>query len=242
VSVRKTHKLPDDVRAKRYPVSRNPRGVSPDPNSLHEESHAAQTLRKFGDELGASKIIDMAQACDDLTPEEERFLNHLADPRNDLCKLDEVCREVNFKLGDFFKLLKKSRAAEAMMRAHDEIYSKVPLVAKDVMDRSVPHRVLCKTCWGTGGLEDGETSIKCKPCRGSGFVDVLPELERQKVALTIGGLLKTGGGVQVNTQINTAIQVPRSTTEWRAATDRLLYPQREVAAEVKIEKEAPSGT
>ena len=102
------------------------------------------------------------------------------------------------------------------------------------MSRAVGKFKTCLVCKGKGSLppvKEGEDRVACLECEGIGRVDVAPDVERVKVALQIGGLLKTGGGVVVDastkTQINNGpLLLVKSSPDFRTATDRLLYPGR----------------
>lgn len=170
------------------------------------------------------------------TPEQQYVLGLLADPRSDPMKLSTVCEKGRVSLGQVLALLKDARGAKALLESMERIAKHLPDVAEDVMVRSVPHLVECADCWGTGRVkvptygEDGKPTGEheeraCDPCRGSGKVTVLPTLERQKVALEIGGLLKRASGVTVNVsqQAATFNFGADARRDFRSATDELLY-------------------
>ena len=208
-------------------------------DSVGKQTMAAKALRELEAGIGREKMVELLYHNAEPTPEEETFLNHLADPRYATRPIERICQDTEFTVGKLLAFLRKSYAAKSIFQAFDQIYDKLPLTAKDVMERSIPHKRLCKGCWGQGkidtkGGEDGESAqiepVRCRECNGEGWIEVVPEIERQKLALQIGGVLKPAGTtIQQNTQMNVGIHVPRSTAAFRAATDKLLFPTREAA-------------
>lgn len=107
---------------------------------------------------------------------------------------------------------------------------------------SIPHDMECQGCLGTkevtikvmepdseGRKHPIDKTVPCGFCRGTGLIKVIPDLEHQKVALEIGGILKKGQGIQVGVQVNTggALVTPDDMKDFRGASDKLLYPARD---------------
>lgn len=178
--------------------------------------------------LPRSQIVERLQHAPEISPDEERFLAKLTDPTSDAEPIDVICRKLDFTISKFFGLLRKGFASQALQKALDEIYEKLPLVAKDVMMRALPHHEPCTKCFGYGQVQTDELGqhwVRCVDCNELGYIEVLPRLEYQKLALSIGGLFKAGPGVQVNTQVNTTLPVPRSDSAFRSASDKILFAQ-----------------
>jgi hypothetical protein len=182
------------------------------------------------------------------TAEQQYVVGLLADPRNSALGLPAICEMGRISVGQLIQLLKEGKQARALVAAMDRIAAKLPEVAEDVMTRAVPHLAQCDECRGEGTVlvqeegEDGketETEKRCPTCQGHGQVPVTPTLERQKVALEIGGLLKRGG-VTVNVNQQQATQfvfTSDARRDFRTATDRLLYSTQEpqvVEAEAEV--------
>lgn len=178
-----------------------------------------------------------------LTVEEEILTNLLADPRNQGTSLAELCGRTGITIGRVLELFAKAEGAQAYAKSLSKIYRRLPDVVGDVMERALPREKDCGACQGKGtitaknGAENVE--IACVVCRGHGKVEIEPELERQKIALQLGGFLKDKGGVNItNTTTNTSVTVnamTKSTPDFRSATDRLLYPHKEKAIVVDAE-------
>lgn len=171
-----------------------------------------------------------------LTVEEEILANLLADPANQNRSLASLCGQTGITIGRVLDMFAKAEAAQAYAKSLTKIYRKLPEVVGDVMDRALPKRDVCKPCKGLGSItvkKDGEeVQQDCLVCGTAGTVEREPDLERQKVALQLGGFLKDKGGVNITntTTTNTVNITPaRTTPDFRSATDRLLYPHKDRA-------------
>lgn len=184
-----------------------------------------------------------------LTVEEEILANLLADPANQSTSLAELCGRTGITIGRVLELFAKAEGAQAYAKSLSRIYRRLPDVVGDVMERALPRTKQCRACKGRGtvpvknGAEDVE--IACMVCDGTGQMEIEPELERQKIALQLGGFLKDKGGVNItttNTTNTVNITPARSTPDFRSATDRLLYPHKERALpEPTLEAEIVNG-
>jgi hypothetical protein len=182
------------------------------------------------------------------SPEQTYLWGLLADPRNDTRNLAKVLAVGGVNLGQFLSALKDAKGGRALYRVMDSVEQYLPGVAHDLMARSVPHTLACRACRGSGKVTTIENSkpkeMSCGVCYGEGAIPVLPDLERQKVALELGGALKKGGGIVVN-QNQAQVQVHgagrggmregQTRDAIRVATDKLLYG--EAAAEPVVDAE-----
>jgi len=201
---------------------------------------------------GRVELVAQLSTVSSLSRREEYLARLLADPRNDTRSLRTICEKADFTLQDFLKLMRPARFTAGIAEAMDRIARYIPDVAEDVMSRSRPYEDTCPNCGGVGKApitvtnrktRKPETTIEtCTVCGGKGKITVTPDLERQKVALEISGLLKRGTGINVGVQVNTpAATGPLTTTSaFRSETDRILYPGRQPAAEDIVDAE-PAG-
>lgn len=199
-------------------------------------------------EGGRERLLDLLTHASELTSDEEAIVNALADPANDHIALGTVAARHGLSFNKVVALISKSDAAKALRDTRKRIFSKVPAVAEDVIDRAVIHTKDCPQCLGkkimdctfcpgTGITDKGnpcprcksEGKIECRRCAGAGTVKAYPDLKRQQLALSmVPGLLPQAGGNKQETHVNVAAQfnLPRNTVEFRAATDRLLFSHR----------------
>lgn len=210
-------------------------------------------------EGGREQFLDRLQHATGLTPDEEALIGALADPRNDYKHLGTICGEQGISVGMVLGLLSRAEGAKTLRIVRERINSKLPEVAEDVVDRSVPHLRECPDCHGTSHVEcdacrktpkqscmvcGDARKLACRRCETSpGYVKVYPDLKRQTLALSmLPGLLPQAGGAKQ--EVNVAIgvnqsSVPRNSVEWRTATDRLLHGDV-IRAEAPVEAEVVS--
>lgn len=210
----------------------------------HLDQRVEEALSSLERALGGrhSLISSLLQA--NLGDAENNFMEMLADPRNDAINLAKVAGLAGLSVGRVLQIFKEAKGAEAYVRSINRVYDRLPEIAGDIADRSVPTTTRCVPCRGTGVVDqttgaaqvpgaDPANLVACWPCEGLGTVVVHPDLERQKLALQIGGLVKKDGTVimgNVDARVTNNAFI-RSTPDWRTATDRLLFPgkAREVA-------------
>lgn len=148
---------------------------------------------------GRSALAARLAVLDDpvaLTSQQELLLQFLADPANDHVALGTLCTAAGMKVGGFLAFLRQAHGAQALFECYHRIYSALPAVAEDTMRRALPHQEPCPKCRGKGtvkrrgkGEQKGErVDADCPMCLGTKIVVVTPEVERQKLALGLGGL------------------------------------------------------
>ncbi len=154
------------------------------------------------------------------TPEMDFLIGAVLDPTNDLRSLGGLCRDAGIPIGQLMKLLSDANIAKAQIESMHHISKHLPGVVSNVMEQSLPQEILCPWC-----KNDNVQVMSCKLCNGTGKTIKQPELETQKVALELGGMLKKGGGVQINQQINTNVGGFSSSelSKIRDATDKILF-------------------
>lgn len=214
-----------------------------------EAPKAVETaLATLEEALGGREAITTSLSLASLSEEETTVLYLLCDPANAGKSLAWVVGSAGITIGKLLELFSKGEFADSYVKAIRKVYKAIPDVAEDVMKGAVTRFKTCSVCEGVGKVTirrevfeaDGaqkkprefEDVVKrCLNCEGSGKVEIEADLERQKVALQMGGLLKQPGGVVVNntqqTTNNSANVTIRSSADFRTATDRLLYPGRQ---------------
>jgi hypothetical protein len=207
--------------------------------SLDPHPKVVEALAQLEEAVGGrDQIAANLQISQDLTVEETILSNLLADPANQNKSLAELCGQTGITIGRVLEMFSKAEGAQAYAKSLSKIYRKLPDVVGDVMDRALPRQKLCIPCKGAGRIttrKEGETlEVECLACGGAGTTIEEAELERQKIALQLGGFLKDKPGVLINSTTNNVsqtmnLQVLKSTPDFRTATDRLLYPHKEKA-------------
>lgn len=132
-------------------------------------------------------------------PEINKVLDFLGDPRYERHSLPTLCRLAGVTVAEFFAAFRSAKLVEAQIQATVAIAQQLPAVVDDVMRRAAPHEIACEVCKGTGsiGTKPDAPPDPCQACRGTGAIPQLPDLDRQKLALELGDLVKKGGGISL---------------------------------------------
>ena len=152
----------------------------------------------------------------------------LANPQNDARALSLLCREAGISVGELLEAYKQGRLARAQVRAIDLVAEHLPAVVEDLLLRAQPHTVTCRACGETGTEMDGS---KCADCDGTGKRLVLPDLDRQKLALDLAQMSPKGKGalVVVNQQAAPSTDAsPEGFDLLLRMADRVLYGRERV--------------
>lgn len=164
----------------------------------------------------------------------------ITDPRNDARKLSTICRAANISVGEVLEALKRGVYAAMTVQVMATVAAKTPGVVEDVFTRAVIHEALCPVCRGDKELSQeirdkhGVVLVRlppepCPTCKATGYIDQLPDLERQKLALDLANLLPKKGPAVVVDQ-RSALQVnevtPGSFSRMISAADAVLHRRR----------------
>jgi hypothetical protein len=174
----------------------------------------AAALKRFEGELGGREALLAILAHAPATKDQQYALGALADPTFADQSLADICRRSNLKLSELWQLLRTAVLAKAAVQSTLIVGQRLPAVVSDVMERAAPYEETCAYCEGTGKIVD-EPSVdesnpepyQCPECKGKGAFKRQPELDRQVIALKLGGLLRDGGGLTIN-NLNQAIAHP----------------------------------
>lgn len=196
---------------------------------------------------GRARLVEVLAHYHQTSDDGELIMNLVADPGNAERSLASLCASAGLSVGKFLRIFASARGANAYLAAMERVWPRVPEVAAEVMRYAVTRKGRCTTCFGKGTLQGRVkrgapvSEITCTACDGEGTFDIVPDLERQKVALQLAGLLRTSGAqVLIDQSKNqTAIVSPVAMRGFIAATNRVLYggpleaqPPEPVEAEV----------
>jgi hypothetical protein len=174
-----------------------------------EQELSSQAIDTFTKALGGREALIDALAVANESPDVEKIVNLLLDPRFESFSLRRLCAQAGLTVADLFAAYKKAAIARAHLQAVPLIAQKLIGVVDDVMTRAQPYEIPCTQCGGVGKVTPEPTKDQpnpepqpCEPCRGGGVLLALPDLDRQKLALELGQLVTKGGGfaLQVNQQ------------------------------------------
>lgn len=149
----------------------------------------AAAIDQFESTLGGRAALIDALAGAPLDEDLAFVLGCVADPRQDARKLSTVCATMGVSLFELHEALKRGIYARAVLASMRSIATHTPAVVEDVMLRGAPHYIDCATCGGvwtvTSTAKPDEAPTPCTTCKGSGHTLVLPEVDRQKLALSL---------------------------------------------------------
>lgn len=156
----------------------------------------AQAVDQFEADLGGrGKLVEILAG---LAPDDKlvETLGLLADPSNDQIPLSRLCRAGGITLAELYEATRKGILVKPLLLALHQMADKIAPIVEDIMQRAAPHDVPCPNCQGTctsPGATPDAPPIVCTACKGSGVTRVLPELDRQKLALELARLLPKKG-------------------------------------------------
>lgn len=190
--------------SKLIPAAARPNGQGITTLTAEEADLSASAVMEFEKALGGrDALIDVLAVADD-APEVARVIDLLLDARYDGFSLRRLCTMTGLTIADFFAAYKKAAIVRAHIQAAPIIAAKLVGVVDDLMTRAQPHYLTCPVCRGTGSLVPEPTEKKpnpqpepCKACV-DGKQLVLPDLDRQKLALEVAELIKPKGGLVFN--------------------------------------------
>ncbi len=203
-------------------------------------NHAMRALETAAGGRKRLSVTLQSASTEDLSPKEEMLIKMLADPRYSKHGLAKLCNVANITMASFLRLFQRAKGAEAYVKSVTAVYHALPDVTQDLINHSLPRNKTCSSCRGTKfqRLPTGELStIPCPSCHGFGYHEEESDFERQKLALTIGGLVKSGGGINITQTQQVGVVTSdhlRTSPSFRAATDKVLYPLRSRSSSPKV--------
>lgn len=173
-------------------VRREPR------SALFQKKTTKGALANFEDAVGGRDVLIETLQLSTLDKKQEHFLRILSDPARQNDTLSIIARDSDILPSQVIELFRHASFAKAHAIAQAQLSEAIPSIMRDITDKSVDADIDCPTCMGVPPLEG-----QCLSCNGRGWILRPSDLDRQKIALEVGGLLKKGGGVnvQVNQQV-----------------------------------------
>jgi len=180
--------------------------------TAYEATEAEVSLAAFEKVLGGrNKLIAALITSPDLTPTIQKVLELVYDPRFGRYPLGRLCASAGILPGEFFAAVRDALQATSNMLVLDHVSTALPNLTLEMLKQAVDHDEICDLCSGTTtitvpaprrkGQAPGEPTIEsCPTCHGKGVIKVRANLEVQKLALELAGLLKKGGGLSITQQ------------------------------------------
>lgn len=187
---------------------------------------AATTLAALEAHLGGrAQLLEALHAAPDLDDDLAYVVNLLADPRSDARSLASICRAGGITQGELLEAFKRGVFATMTVKAVATIAARTPAVVDDVMTRAAPHLGVCSLC--RGSLVVQGRPCACVGTATPGREEILPDLDRQKLALDLAKLLpQKGAAVVIDQSDRRSLSVdasPAGFAKLLAATDAILH-------------------
>lgn len=199
-------------------------------------SPIAQAIDALEVEMGGRAELLKALAAVDPTDDLSYLAGVIADPRNDAVQLSHLCRAAGVPLGELLASYKAGLLATATVSAIKTVAARTPALIEDIMRRAAPYEDACYTCGGKAHTPDPRGAdhplVPCETCGATGTLIYKPDLDRQKLALTLTPFgAKAGPAVQVavdNRSVSVNDSSPQGLARLLEVTDQFLH-RRSVA-------------
>lgn len=163
-------------------------------------------LEQFEASVGGRDVLVETLELAQLDKKQEHLLNLLLDPARKTDTINTIARDAGLKPGAVIDLFRSAAFSKAHALAMAKMADALPAVIEDIAAKSVDAKVECPTCFG----ERKVSGVDCPTCFGKGQIMRFSDLDRQKIMLEGAGIMKKGGGVNVNVNQQVAVTQPDS--------------------------------
>jgi hypothetical protein len=150
-----------------------------------------------------------------------------------MLRLDEAVKDAGINAREFMSIFREASVAKAFTEANLALSDRLRDVAVDVADKATNHTEPCECTLG-GKQQPNE---KCQKCQGGGLVYFRGSLPHQQMVFETSGLLKRGGGVNVNVQQQVAVGGGGIFERFVKATDEAAYGKKVIDVEPQVVEE-----
>jgi hypothetical protein len=163
------------------------------------------------------------------TAQLEILVTMLADPARAKLSMASICEDAGISAKDLMHVFRDGAIAKAVNDAHVHLARKLTTVVSDVADKAHNHLEPCRCTVGN----TVSSLPECPECRGTGQVYYRGSLPHQQMVFESTGILKRGGGVNVNVQQQVAVGSAGLFDRFVKATDAAAYGQKVVDVEAQ---------
>lgn len=202
---------------------------TPEPTQLVKRTAAEVTsptkaknvLDAFESEIGGREAL-----CDNLSllsldKKQQNLLFLLCDPKLEAQPLSSIARVAGVSATSIMEMFTEAAKTRSQAISFGKLARSTPNVIQDILSKSVDSTIDCPECLGLK-IE----GIPCPKCRDRGQIVRESDIDRQKLALEMAGILKKGPGVavQVNNQTNlNGLSSGNFFSKWVKDTDDAAY-------------------
>ena len=180
-------------------------GRGKDALTVQERELGDRALQHFIDGLGGEESLISALETGTQNPRVDEVLGIMSDPRYAGRSFRWICAQVGITPAEVFAAFRSAKIAGAQIQSIVHVAEGMAPVVKDVMRRAAPYEEACSACGGATTITPEPTPKHpnpspepCSTCRATGRLVYAPELERQKLALDLAGLVTKSGGININ--------------------------------------------
>lgn len=191
-------------------------------------------LDRLEDSVGGRENFIDTLGLQTLDKKQEHFLRLLCDPARARHSILTIARDAGLLPVQVLDMYRKASFVKAEALAMGHLQEKMLDIVEDLTSKSVDAKIDCPRCWGEGFESEG---VKCAVCLGRGQIMRPSDLDHQKVALEVGGLLKKGPGVavQVNQQVNNGTSASTMFSKYVKSSDDTAYDVSDIIDVEKVE-------
>lgn len=173
-------------------------------------ARAAKTINTMEEAVGGrDALVGDLLTAPDLSPRMLNLIQLAFDPRFASYDLGWLCAKADITPGEVFLCFRDAAAAKAQLLTLQKVADKIPEIVASLLTQAIDHEDACFICAGTGTVTEVRKAkkgqpppepeqIPCKACRGLGLVKVKGDLDVQKIALEVVGVLKKSTAPTVN--------------------------------------------
>lgn len=163
-------------------------------------------LEQFEAGVGGREALIETLELAQLDKKQEHLLNLLLDPKRRYDTINTIARDAGMKPAAVIDLFRSASFAKAHALSMAKMAEALPAVVEDIAAKSVDAKIECPTCFGQQKIAGAD----CPTCYGKGQIMRFSDLDRQKILLESAGVMKKGGGVNVNVNQQVAVTNPGS--------------------------------
>lgn len=217
-----------------------PESVALTPIPKKKRRSQANALQQYEELVGGRQaIIESLQVTSNLDKREQYFLELLCSPARAKDTLINIALDAGLTVAKALDLFRQSSFARAHAMAMGRLAEALPDLAEDVAAKSVDSMVMCPSCLGHKGK-----NTFCDLCGGRGVVFRESTIDHQKLMLETLGVLKKGGGVnvQVNQNVGNTVQAGNFFSKYVKESDSTAYDVDIDPAEIiEVPKDEQTG-
>jgi hypothetical protein len=154
----------------------------------------AHPLQQYEEIVGGRQSIIENLQLGNLNKKAQFFLKLLCDPTKAKYSIVSLAADAELTTAQALELFRSSSFVRAQVMAMGKLAEALPEVAQDLAEKSIDQEIQCPLCRGEA------SEFVCQTCMGHGTIVRQGDIDHKKLLLEVAGIVKKGGGV--NVQVN----------------------------------------